>query len=74
MVIGVYHEEIVFNIIKIAIYNVILGIFWLRRYNLTIQWQTGKLDFFKYKYNIVIFVFRGGTDKSVTKVKEILRR
>jgi len=26
MVIRVYHEEIAFNIIKIAIYNVILGI------------------------------------------------
>jgi len=35
--IGVYYEKITFNIIKIAIYNVILGILWLRRHNLTIQ-------------------------------------
>jgi len=36
IIIGVYHEEITFNIIKIAIYNVILNIFWLKRHNFII--------------------------------------
>jgi len=57
-----------------AIYNVILGIFWLKRHNFLIQWQTGKLNFFKYKYNIIIFISRGGINKSVTKIKKFLRQ
>jgi len=36
IIIRVYYEEIAFNIIKIAIYNVILGIPWLKRHNFTI--------------------------------------
>jgi len=37
IIIKVYHEKIAFNIIKMVIYDVILGIPWLKRHNFLIQ-------------------------------------
>ena len=38
-----HHKEITFDVIRMATYHVILGMPWLNKYNLEINWKTGVL-------------------------------
>ena len=34
-----YYKVLKFDIIEIVIYDIILGLFWLKKYNLVIDWK-----------------------------------
>ena len=39
MIFQKYYKELIFNIINMTSYDIILGILWLRKYNLQINWK-----------------------------------
>jgi hypothetical protein len=45
------HPELIkFNILEIGDYDIVLGILWLRKHNLSINWQTERITFNRYIY------------------------
>jgi len=40
-----HHEDISLDVVRMATYHIILGMPWLRKYNLAIDWKTGVLEF-----------------------------
>ena len=45
MMVGNHSETLTFNIAPLGKHNIVLGLLWLQRHNLTIQWTSGKVTF-----------------------------
>jgi len=49
-----YYKKLIFNIVKIIIYNIVLEMSWLKQYNSEVNWN---IQIFKFaQYNYIIYI------------------